>query len=133
MKKDGTFYVKRVVGIAGDHIQMKDGHLTINDMVAEREEIGDFTLGEIRQKLYRETLPNGRSYQVVERSDTEFLDNTPEIVVPPGTVFLMGDNRDNSKDSRVPSFGSIPVEQVVGRAAFIYWSRDLSRIGSNLE
>jgi signal peptidase I len=133
VSKGGTFYVKRMIGVAGDRIQMKEGRLVINGVQVERKEEGQFTVGENRRKLYRETLSTGRSYEIVEQSDTEFLDNTPEIVVPPGMVFLMGDNRDNSKDSRVPSFGPTSVEQVVGRAAFVYWSKDLSRVGANLE
>ena len=69
---------------------------------------------------YVETLPGGRRHHILELSDTGWLDNTPEITVPEGHVFGMGDNRDNSQDSRV--FGPIPLDNLVGRAEFLFFS-----------
>lgn len=75
-------------------------------------------------KRWRETLPNGVSYETIDCVDNSYYDNTPEVVVPPGQMFVMGDNRDNSVDSRVQSaFGTIPLGKVFGRVGMIFFSR----------
>jgi signal peptidase I len=74
-------------------------------------------------------MPDGCSYEILERSDQGMLDDTPPFRVPAGTVFVLGDNRDDSADSRIPGIGFVPFAQISGRALYIYWARDLSRIG----
>lgn len=109
-------FIKRIVGLPGDRIQMIGGVLHINGTPVVREPAGERQVegGEI-VPVYRETLPNGVSYLTAERGDTE-LDNTREFVVPAGSYFMMGDDRDNSADSRVPTIvGFVPFENLVGR------------------
>lgn len=115
----GRHFVKRVIGLPGDRIQMIGGVPHINGAAVERATEGELQVDDYNgpQTLtaVRETLPNGVSYLTIERGETE-LDNTREIVVPDGHVFVMGDDRDNSADSRVASVvGFVPVENVLGR------------------
>jgi signal peptidase I len=124
-------YIKRVVGMPGDRIQMIDGVLHINGSPCKLERVDDFVqvtaYGEERVPRYRETLPNGVQYYVLDREpDKSGADNTQEFVVPPGHYFMMGDNRDNSNDSRIPEsgVGFVPSENLVGRADIIFFSTD---------
>jgi signal peptidase I len=81
-------------------------------------------------KLYRETLPGGASYLIAEDSDDGMLDNTEIFAVPAGTVFMLGDNRDHSADSRVSGgVGYVPLDLLHDEPLFVYWSKDLKRIG----
>lgn len=127
-KDDSTDYIKRVIGLPGDHIRMIDGLLHINGEPVKRERIDDFIETEetpraTRVKRWRETLPNGVSYTTLDLIDNGFYDNTQEYVVPPGHYFMMGDNRDNSTDSRVLSqVGYVPFENFVGKAQLIFFS-----------
>ena len=97
-------YVKRVIGLPGDRVQMRDGRLYINGALVPREEAGAFKTElsghPFTLRRYIETLPGGRAHDVLEISDHEALDNTQEFVVPAGHFFMMGDNRDDSLDSR---------------------------------
>src|SRR5439155_14666438 len=106
-KDDSTDYIKRVIGLPGDRIQMVDGLLHINGVPVKRERVGDFIDDEdgadARVRRWRETLPNGVRYETLDLLDNGFLDNTEEYVVPAGHYFMIGDNRDNSADSRVLS------------------------------
>src|SRR6202790_1415454 len=115
-KDDSVDYIKRVVGLPGDRIQMKEGQLYINGTAVTRERLPDFAGGDscgsepgAGIKRWRETLPNGVSYETLDCVDNGFYDNTIAYTVPPGHFFMMGDNRDNSTDSRVLSaVGYVP-------------------------
>jgi signal peptidase I len=129
-KDERTDYVKRVVGLPGDRIQMREGLLYINDVPVKREPLPDFvgdacgsdTVAKV--KRWRETLPNGASYETLDCVASGFYDNTSVYTVPPGHYFMLGDNRDNSTDSRVlSSIGYIPFENLIGRVDLIYFSR----------
>ena len=119
-------YVKRLIGLPGDRIQMRAGRLYINDALVARRSIGTFD----GDQLYVETLPNGREHEIVEISDADRHDDTPVFVVPAGHYFMMGDNRDNSLDSRIPTIeggvGFVPEENLVARADRLLFSRDPS-------
>jgi signal peptidase I len=122
-------YIKRIIGLPGDTIQVTHGQLYINGKEVERQKIGPYLIeGEgppIEATLYKETLPNGVSHDILKLYDEEGLNNTPEYKVPEGYVFAMGDNRDNSQDSRVlNAVGFIPLENLVGRAEVIFFSVD---------
>jgi signal peptidase I len=127
-------WVKRVVGLPGDRIQMRQGQLFINDRAASLKADGigdaeDDTGGVQRAHRYIETLPNGVSHAIFKIRDNGWLDNTPEVTVPPGHLFVMGDNRDNSADSRVPlregGVGPLPIDNLIGRADAVVGSWDL--------
>ncbi|RIV90214.1 signal peptidase I [Aurantiacibacter xanthus] len=148
---DKSDYIKRVIGLPGDTIQMIDGVLQINGTAVPKEPVANFVLpttaargcgpGRARFTVrlddgsfacsfpqFRETLPNGVSYNVLDLGTVE-VDNTPPITVPEGHLLMMGDNRDNSQDSRKPAVangwvGMVPVENLVGRASFMYFSTD---------
>ena len=148
---DRSDYIKRVIGLPGDTIQMVAGVLHIDGVPVKKERIADFVrpigpynecraaFGRFRDSAadgttvcryprFRETLPSGRTYEVL---DFGLLpqDTTPAVVVPEGHLFLMGDNRDNSLDSRFPAerekgIGLVPVENLVSRAEMIAFSTD---------
>jgi len=120
-----TDYVKRVIGLPGDRIQVIGGLLHINGVAVKRERVSNFIDDEDGSAVRRwhETLPNGVSYEVLDLQDDSFLDDTQEYVVPPGHYFMMGDNRDNSLDSRVPSeVGYVPFENIIGKAQIVFLS-----------
>ena len=127
---NSTDYIKRVIGLPGDHIQMKGGNLYINDQLVQRRRTQDYLYQEgngtvIPLAQYIETLPNGRQHLIIKMGDNGPLDNTPVYDVPSGDYFMMGDNRDNSQDSRVLSaVGYVPAENLIGRAEFIFFSTD---------
>ena len=129
-KDPSTDYVKRVVGLPGDRIQMINGVLHINGTPVKRERIEDFVETEdngreVHIKQWRETLPNGVSHATLDMIENGFYDNTKEYLVPAGHYFMMGDNRDNSTDSRVESaMGYLPAENLIGRVQVIIWSVD---------
>jgi signal peptidase I len=127
-------WVKRVVGLPGDRIQVRQGQLFINNRPASLKPDG---IGQAEddngssQTAYRyiETLPGGVSHEIYKMRDNGTLDNTPEVTVPPGRLFVMGDNRDNSADSRVPvnegGVGLLPMDNLIGRADAVVGSWDL--------
>jgi signal peptidase I len=146
-------FVKRVIGLPGDRIAMHGGMLIINGRPIPRVREGTFAMpisanspcrvvagatpmvgrtddGEAAclYPLYRETLPGGRSYRVIDQVNTPRIDDVPPTRVPAGHVFLMGDNRDDSLDSRFSpqegGIGLVPVENLIGRATFVFWSTD---------
>lgn len=123
----GIDYIKRVIGLPGETIQVIDGRLYINRRLVHRESVGLKRVEEGGSMAtimeYIETLPDGVMHSIYEEADDQPLDNTPEYTVPEGHYFLMGDNRDNSQDSRVQNLvGFVPYENIVGRASFIFFS-----------
>ncbi len=141
-------YIKRVIGLPGDTIQVRGGALILNGVAVPKQQVGDFVVPVspnyrcdapflqvdaagapvCRYRQYRETLPGGRTYRVLDQGDGP-ADNTPVYTVPAGHAFLMGDNRDDSMDSRFPAtpgggIGYVPLENLEGRAAVGFWSTD---------
>ncbi|MGB1862967.1 MAG: signal peptidase I [Candidatus Puniceispirillum sp.] len=121
-------FIKRVVGLPGDRIQVKDGILYINGEQVERTYVGKTkarnATSVIDFKVYEETFPNGTKHYIQERSDNDSLDNTVEFTVLEDHYFMMGDNRDNSRDSRTPSVGMVPAENLIGKAQILFYSHD---------
>jgi signal peptidase I len=117
--------IKRLIGLPGDRIQMVRGALVINGSAVTRERMSatmDADYGG-RVRRWRETLPNGVSYVTLDLTENGELDNTPVYIVPAGHYFMMGDNRDDSTDSRVLSeVGYVPFENLIGRAQLIFLS-----------
>jgi signal peptidase I len=126
-RDDSTDYIKRVIGLPGDEIQMIDGVLHIDGKPVEREKVDEWVDPGDGQRYdrYKETLPNGVTYLTLDKDPDSREDNTNVFEVPEGHYFMMGDNRDNSTDSRVPlpaGVGFVPFENLVGRAEVIFFS-----------
>jgi signal peptidase I len=124
-------YVKRIVGLPGEKIQLKAGRLYIDGQVVERRRVTpDFTLTGLSDKpisapTYEERLPGGGAHLILQlQGDDGPLSNTAVFDAPPGAYFVLGDNRDNSTDSRLSVFGYVPLENLIGRADVIFYSRD---------
>ncbi|MBB2686761.1 UNVERIFIED_ORG: signal peptidase I [Rhizobium etli] len=119
-------YIKRCIGLPGDRIQVTDGVLHVNGKPVPKVADGTFTSdykldpGE-DVPVFRETLDNGKTYDTLDQSPVSRGDNTREFIVPEGHYFMMGDNRDNSLDSRF-DVGFVPAENLVGRASVIFFS-----------
>ena len=146
---DGSDYIKRVIGLPGDSVAMVGGQVVLNGEAIAKERIADFVIpasanttcataaareqdaagiATCRYARFRETLPSGVSYEVIDFGDRP-VDNTRALIVPEGRLFVMGDNRDNSQDSRFESrpgggVGLVPQDLLVGRATIIMWSTD---------
>jgi signal peptidase I len=129
-RNTGDDYIKRLIGLPGDKIQMKEGRLYINGEIVPREPIEKVTYRGTRDvPTYRETLPGGVSHTIIQiESDHGFYGNTGVYEVPSNHYFMMGDNRDDSSDSRVSpdqsGVGYVPFENLVGRAEVIFFSVD---------
>jgi signal peptidase I len=127
-REDDVDYIKRVIGLPGDRIQMINGMLNINGTPVKREPLPDYVDEDTGRsvKRWRETLPNGVSYTTLDLYENGQLDSTQVFTVPPGDYFMMGDNRDDSTDSRVAAedkgVGFVPFENLIGRARIIFFS-----------
>jgi signal peptidase I len=121
-----TDYIKRVVGLPGDRLQVIDGLLHINGTPVTVEPAGQFEEDMDGQTMdvmmFDEILPNGQRHRILDITDEGALDNTRVFEVPPDRIFAMGDNRDNSLDSRADQVGFIPVENLIGRAEVLFFS-----------
>jgi signal peptidase I len=125
-----TDYIKRLIGLPGDKIQMIKGRLYINGAIVERTPLPPYSIadgGPTNVAHYQETLPGGVKHEIIEVSgDDGEYDNTGVYTVPPGNYFMVGDNRDNSLDSRMPAeragVGFVPFENLIGRAEVILFS-----------
>lgn len=146
---DRTDYIKRVIGIPGDTVALVDGKVTLNGQFLPKTSLGDFDVavsgntfcswgseeilsqngeGVCRYQRFRETLPGGKTYEVFDFGMTH-ADTFSPITIPTGHMFVMGDNRDNSRDSRFPAaagdgVGIVQQDQLVGKAMLIVWSTD---------
>lgn len=146
---DGSDYIKRVIALPGDTVEMRGGTVFLNGNAIPKERIEDFVIpvsentqcawgaveeindagGQIcRYARFRETLPSGKSYNVLDFGNVPADDYGP-IIVPEGRMFLMGDNRDNSQDSRFPAeagggIGLVPQDNLIGKASAVLWSTD---------
>lgn len=119
-------YIKRVIGLPGDRVQMRGGVLYINDVAVKRERVGTIDNPDVTEvnrpvEVYRETLPNGVTYDTLDLAPNSIGDDTRVFEAPAGHYFMMGDNRDNSLDSRF-GVGYVPFENLVGRANIIFFS-----------
>jgi signal peptidase I len=124
---NSTDFIKRLVGMPGETVQMKDGRLYINGQIVPRKRVGDYVENfdgrENRVPQYEETLPNGKTYFTLDRDPDSPLDNTELYRVPAGHYFMMGDNRDNSDDSR-QAVGYVPYDNLEGKAMIRFFSTD---------
>lgn len=149
----GADVVKRVMGVPGDVIAVRSGRVILNGREVPREQLPDYLMTVSPNSpcrvvppaiamtrpapdgrpacvypRYRETLPGGPSYEVLDQTDSSFADNYGPVTVPVGHVFVMGDNRDDSQDSRYAviegGMGFVPLDRIVGRAEHAFWSTD---------
>jgi signal peptidase I len=126
-----TDYIKRVIGLPGDKIRVTNGEIYLNENKILRKKLNDFIdndknafIKRIRKYLeYHDDL----TFEVLDIIDDGIADNTKLFLVPEGHFFVMGDNRDNSQDSRFKTVGFIPIENLVGKARFIFFSLENSR------
>ncbi|HEY0628583.1 MAG TPA: signal peptidase I [Sphingomicrobium sp.] len=150
---EGQDVVKRVMALPGDTIAVQGGRVILNGGMLPRERLPDFQMPISPNSpcrvvapavamtrpgpdgapaciypAYRETLPSGPSYDVLDQTDLSFADSFGPVAVPEGHIFVMGDNRDDSLDSRYPTIvggmGFVPIDRIVGRAELAFWSTD---------
>lgn len=124
-----TDYIKRLIGLPGDTVQVRRGLLYLNGSPVKRARVSELLEGKLAPRDsfsvdYVETLPEGVTHVIREEGDDKPLDDTLEFKVPARHYFFMGDNRDNSLDSRTEKVGFVPEENLVGRAEFLFFSLD---------
>jgi signal peptidase I len=124
-------YLKRVIGLPGDRVQLREGILYLNGKPVPREPQAEAP-GNPAFTQYRETFPNGRAYSVLETPEST-SQSTEEFNVPPGFIFVLGDNRGNSLDSRYENFSYVPVANLIGTVGTIYWSAEPARLLSRVK
>lgn len=126
---DGTDYIKRLIGLPGDTVQMRDGQLILNGTPVPRRPLPPYVTRDLYGfergvTRFEETLPGGPSYETLDLAPRSAGDNTRVYEVPAGHYFMLGDNRDNSSDSRFRApIGFVPRENLIGKARFLYFSR----------
>ena len=125
--QDGRTMIKRVIGLPGDRLRLQHGRLYINGLLVDRHFDSMYHYREQQGTVvgvtrYTETLPGGRQHVIIQRSDYSSVETMPEITIPDGHLFMMGDNRDNSADSRFAAMGPVPVENLIGRADTVIFS-----------
>lgn len=120
---DKQIYVKRIIGLPGDTIQVLGGKLKINGEFVKAEKTDTWLNGKDLYTVINETLDNGKSFIALDEGSGYPLDNTIEFKVPDDSLFMMGDNRDNSEDSRA-SLGFVPIENLIGRAEIVLFSSE---------
>lgn len=124
----GTDFVKRIVGMPGDRLRLAAGEIYINGVPLQRRRIEDK-----KAPQYVEIAPGGRQYRILKGEGFPERDNRPEIVVPPDHYYMLGDNRDNSLDSRDAEIGLVAGDDLIGRMEMIFWSQQPSRIGKTVD
>jgi signal peptidase I len=132
-----TYFVKRIVGMPGDRLRLVAGAVHIDGVPLQRLPVADDQTPKgsqpRRQQQYVEIAPGGRAYRVFKREGFPERDNRPEIVVPPDRYYMLGENRDNSVDSRDAQIGLVARDDLVGRMEMIFWSAQPSRIGKTVD
>lgn len=131
MKNDSIRFVKRVIGIPGDKVQMIEGELYLNDQKVKRRQIESFFDYESSRSIprYIETLSDGRRHEIlIDNFSNSLSYNTPVYYVPKDQFFVMGDNRNNSFDSRFPEIGFVPMENIIGRVSIVGLSFKLGKV-----
>lgn len=133
---DGVNWIKRVIGLPNDTIRMVDGKVELNGEIVPQIQVDDYVLSEYPDyeiRRYRETLNNAQ-YEVLNLTDEGVADNTDVYEIPSDHYFMMGDNRDNSNDSRFFSVvGFVHKDEILHKPKIIYWSKDFSRLGKSLK
>lgn len=130
-------YVKRIVAIPGDTVQLVHGRLIVNGRMVDRKEVDrnrreGSAAANNGLTIFEELIPDAAPHLIAERDDEGPLDDTDLATVPTGHVFVLGDNRDSSRDSRVPSIGFVPLGNLTDKPLYVLWSPHLSRLGLTL-
>ena len=115
-----TDFIKRIIGLPGEKIKLERGRVYINGKELAREKLEDFVIRDAqgnaeRFHQYIETLPEGKQHKIIEVSDYEIVDDMPEVTIPKDSYFVMGDNRNDSNDSRYVAVGAIKKSDMIGK------------------